>query len=100
MGNLECNDFRVRGATAIALALRSNSSLTNLNMRTNEFGNEGAEALLKTLEMNHALVGLRLEACEADFRTLNKVEDVLFANRTPSWLRAMRRMPCCARDVQ
>jgi len=56
--DLQVNDIGNEGILAIAIALRTNSTLTDLNLRKNQFGDEGARALGQALEKNNTLEAL------------------------------------------
>ncbi|KAL0226026.1 hypothetical protein P9112_013350 [Eukaryota sp. TZLM1-RC] len=58
---LPSNNITSEGASAIARALESNSTLTKLNLRDNKITSEGASALARALESNSTLTELSLE---------------------------------------
>src|SRR6185312_147183 len=60
---LDMNGYQIgdTGATALAKALESNSSLTFLNLHRNQIGETGAVALAKALESTSSLTSLDLK---------------------------------------
>ncbi|KAG0375255.1 hypothetical protein BGX24_009350 [Mortierella sp. AD032] len=58
--NLQNNSIGDDGAKALAEALKINSTLTTLNLYSNSIGDDGAKALAEALKMNSALTTLNL----------------------------------------
>ena len=54
--NLKENNIGGEGATAIAKALETNTTLSDLNLYDNKIGDEGA-AIAKALETNIIIIG-------------------------------------------
>ncbi|KAG0349324.1 hypothetical protein BG005_011034, partial [Podila minutissima] len=59
--NLELNSIGDNGAQALAEALKTNLTLTILNLRHNSIGHNGAQALAEALKTNSTLTTLNLE---------------------------------------
>ena len=59
--NLESNDIGNDGATALAMALYRNMTLTTLSFWNNKIGNFGAKALSEALDTNTTLLSLDIE---------------------------------------
>ncbi|KAG0005602.1 hypothetical protein BGZ79_003513 [Entomortierella chlamydospora] len=56
--NLKDNSIGKEGALALSQSLKTNTVLTTLNLRNNSIGNEGALALLEALKVNATLTTL------------------------------------------
>ena len=60
-----CNAAGPDGTEALAQALRSNESLTVLDLSMNDIGDEGAWELADALEENSSLRSLKLDGARA-----------------------------------
>ena len=58
--NLGYNDLGPNGSTALAEALKTNTSLARIDLRSNQIGPEGATALAKALTENTSITELYL----------------------------------------
>jgi hypothetical protein len=58
--DLYSNEIDARGASALAEALKVNTSVTQINLRANEIGTEGALVLAEALKVNAALRNIDL----------------------------------------
>ncbi|RUP51270.1 hypothetical protein BC936DRAFT_149115 [Jimgerdemannia flammicorona] len=66
------NDIGDEGASAIAEALKMNTSLKTLYLGDNGIGEKGADALAKALKMNKSLQNLYLEGIQQYLRGRNQ----------------------------
>jgi Ran GTPase-activating protein (RanGAP) involved in mRNA processing and transport len=80
---LERNDLRAAGAVSLADALRTNTSLVNLNLGFNRVGNSGASALANVLaKYNHTLLTLNLSTNDVAQEGGRALAACLCANKT------------------
>ncbi|KAF9322929.1 hypothetical protein BG006_001946 [Podila minutissima] len=70
------------GAQALAAALRTNSTLTILNLDQNLIGDSGAQALAAALRTNSTLTSLDLRSIEIGFRGVQALSAALRTNST------------------
>lgn len=62
--NLGGNKMGEKGAESIAIALEHNSSIDTLNLGGNTIGEKGAESIARALKVNTSLISLDLYGCE------------------------------------
>ena len=84
--NLRCRTIRSPGASEIAKALQSNLTLTHLNLNGNGIGNCGAEDLAQALQSSCALKYLDLSHNEIGDEGAVALAKALESNRTLTYL--------------
>ena len=70
------------GAKAIGEALKSNKTLTNLDVRHNKIQSEGAKAIGRALKSNKTLTSLNLQSNEIEDEGMQAIGEALKSNRT------------------
>ena len=84
--DLRCNNISCAGATALADALLSNSTLERLDLSSNRIACTGAEALAKVLQSNRTLTRLDLKGNKIGDSAATEVAETLIKNYTLTYL--------------
>mmetsp|Transcript_57571 Transcript_57571/g.182347 ORF Transcript_57571/g.182347 Transcript_57571/m.182347 type:complete len:111 (+) Transcript_57571:2334-2666(+) len=71
--SLRNNKIGVEGAKAVAVALKTNTSLTTLDLSGNDIGAEGAKAVVEALKVNKSLTVLKLNSTSPSRRAGNDI---------------------------
>ena len=81
--HLRCSEFGAATAVAFGTALRTNSTLTTLDLSSNhDFGNDGAAALADGLHTNTSLLTLNLSFCRIKDGGATALAEALRMNAT------------------
>jgi hypothetical protein len=78
--NLGLNGIASEGASALAGALKVNTSMTMINLSENEIGDEGALALVDALKVNTSVTCIDLDNNELSATSLALVDELMDRN--------------------
>mmetsp|Transcript_52842 Transcript_52842/g.115964 ORF Transcript_52842/g.115964 Transcript_52842/m.115964 type:complete len:472 (+) Transcript_52842:53-1468(+) len=82
--DLRNNKIEAEGGAALAEMLKGNSTVTHIDMSWNDLGVEGGKALLEGIQTNHALLDCQLSGNRIAEDTLHAIAYLLRRNRMQS----------------